>query len=234
MTNVVGYARNSPVSFSDGSMGPVTGIWKDSDLTAGLLAGFVIFSDSKIRDGSTTVLDNTKLTVLGDTMPALWAGNIIADAHIKSSFINNSASGLLVVANYSFITQDFNYFAGYDQNNNMSPGQISVKVEDSSLSGSLVAYNESKITFNLAEHSNWTGDAKIGYKNAYIAVHLDETSFWNLTGNSALQNFSNADTSLSNIFSNGFSITYDKGSKVNSALKGKTYKLHGGGFLRPG
>ncbi|CEJ60597.1 hypothetical protein PMG11_09166 [Penicillium brasilianum] len=233
MTNVVGYARNSPVSFSDGSMGPVTGIWKDSDLTAGLLAGFVIFSDSAIRDGSTTILDNTKLTVLGDTMPALWAGNIIAEAHIKSSFINNSASGLLVVANYSFITQDFNYFAGYDQNKNMSPGQISVKVEDSSLSGSLVAYNESKITFNLAEHSHWTGDAKIGYNSAYIAVHLDETSTWNLTGNSALQNFSDADTSLSNVVSNGFNITYDKESKFNSALRGKTYKLRGGGFLRP-
>ncbi|KAJ5389283.1 uncharacterized protein N7496_000351 [Penicillium cataractarum] len=233
MTKVVGYARNAPIMFSDGAMGPVTGIWKDSDLTAGLLAGIMMLSDSKINDGSVTVLDNTKLTVLGATMPALWAGNIIADAYIKSSSINNTASGILAVANYSFVTQDFDYYAGYDDNNDLSPGQLTIHVENSDLSGSLVAYNKSSINFNLAEYSNWTGEAKVGFGKAYLAVHLDKTSTWTLTGNSAIQNFSDADTSLKNIASNGFSITYDKKSQANSGLKGKTYKLPGGGFLRP-
>ncbi|KAJ5547317.1 hypothetical protein N7494_004902 [Penicillium frequentans] len=233
MTNVVGYARNAPIMFSDGAMGPVTGIWKDSDVTAGLLAGILIFSDSAIADGSVTVLDNTKLTVLGNTMPALWAGNIIAVAYIKSSSINNTASGILAVANYSSVTQDFDYYAGYDDNNELSPAQLTIHVEDSDLSGSLVAFNKSLLNFNLANYSNWTGETKVGYGKSYLAVHLDNTSSWTLTGNSALQNFSNADTSLSNIISNGYNITYDTKSVANSALKTKTYKLSGGGFLRP-
>jgi hypothetical protein len=233
MTNVVGYARNAPIMFSDGAMGPVTGIWKDSDVTAGLLAGVLMFSDSVIADGSVTVLDNTKLTVLGDTMPALWAGNIIAVAYIKSSSINNTASGILAVANFSSVTQDFDYYAGYENNNELSPAQLTIHVEDSNLSGSLVAFNESLLNFNLAGHSNWTGETKIAYGKAYLAVHLDNTSSWTLTGNSALQNFSNADISLSNIVSNGYHITYDGKSRANSALKKKSYKLPGGGFLRP-
>jgi hypothetical protein len=41
MTSVIGHVSRAPVTYSDG---PQTTIWKDSDLTAGLLGGVVLFS----------------------------------------------------------------------------------------------------------------------------------------------------------------------------------------------
>ncbi|KAL2855388.1 hypothetical protein BJY01DRAFT_231700 [Aspergillus pseudoustus] len=232
MTNVIGYARNSPAMISDNALGDVTGIWTNSDLTAGLLGGMVMISDSQIRNGTTVVLDNTRLTVLGETTPGLWFGNVIATVDVIASTINTS-SGILAVANYSYLTQDFNYYAGYDDNNNLSPAQATINIQDSDLSGSIVVYNRSSISFNLAHYSNWNGEATIGYGEGYLAVSLDNTSTWALTSNSVLQNFTNADRSLSNIISNGYNITYDAKSTANRVWGGKSYKLHGGGRLSP-
>ncbi|PYH67655.1 uncharacterized protein BO88DRAFT_426879 [Aspergillus vadensis CBS 113365] len=232
MTNVVGYAAKSPAMISDGALSDVMGIWKNSDLTAGLLGGIVMISDSTIRNGTTVVLDNTRLTVLGEENPGLWFGNINATVDLIAASINTS-SGILAVSNYSFLTQDFDYYAGYEENNNLSPAQATINVKDSTLSGSLVAYNESSISFNLQSFSHWNGMAKVGLGSAYLSVSLDNTSTWTLTGDSVLQSFANSNSTLANVFSNGFDILYDSDSLVNAAWKGETYELQGGGKLRP-
>lgn len=106
ITNVIGHASHAPVMFMDSVQ---EGIWTNCDLTAGLLAGMVLFGSAERQAGGTVTLDHTKLTTLGKTMPSLWFGNTIASATIIASELNNSASGLLVIANTSQVTQDFNY-----------------------------------------------------------------------------------------------------------------------------
>jgi len=230
MTNIVGHASHSPVTFSDG---PQTSIWKNSDVTAGLLAGTVIFSSMVRQAGASVTFDNSKLTVLGEIMSALWFGNIIATASIISSQINNTASNILAVANYSQVTQDFNYFAGYPENSMLSPAEATIGVEGSDVSGSLMAYNGSSLSLALSQYSTWTGEALAGYGEAYFGVSLDKTSNWTLTATTQLMNFTNADSSLSNIVSNGYNITYNSSAPANSMWKGKTMFLPGGGKLVP-
>ncbi|KKY17559.1 hypothetical protein UCRPC4_g05460 [Phaeomoniella chlamydospora] len=230
MTNVIGHASQSPIMFMDGVQ---TAYWKNCDVTAGLLGGTIMFSSSTRSSGAAVTFENSKLTVLGDTMPGLWFGNIIASADLISTTINNSASGILVVANYSQVTQDFDYYADYDDNSALSPAEATVTVSESSLEGALVAYNESSISFRLSEYSSWTGKTVVGYGHGYFAISLDKTSNWTLTANSALENFTDADTTYSNIFSNGYNITYDSSSSANSKLNGTTVSLSGGGYLTP-
>ena len=230
MTNVIGHASHAPVTFSDG---PQTTIWKDSDLTAGLLGGVVIFSSMTRQAGASVTFDNSRLTVLGKTMPGLWFGNTIATANIISSQINNTASGILAVANYSQVTQDFDYYAGYPDNNNLLPAEVTINVQESDLSGSLVAYNGSSISLDLSQYSTWSGEAHSGFGLAYFGIVLDKTSNWTLTGNTRLLNFTNSDSTLSNIISNGHNITYNHSAPANSAWGGKTISLPGGGKLVP-
>jgi hypothetical protein len=207
MTNVIGHASHAPVTFSDG---PQTTIWKDSDLTAGLLGGVVLFSSQSRVSGASVTFENSKLTVLGKTMPSIWMGNLIGTATIISSQFNNTASGLLAVANYSQVTQAFDYYADYSDNNNLSPAELTLKVEDSNLSGALVAYNGSSISLSLSDYSSWTGKASSGYGISYFSVSLDITSDWALTGTTYLQNFTDSDSTLSNIKSNGFTLSMTK------------------------
>lgn len=192
-TNVIGHASQAPVTFSDSNQ--VT-IWKDSDLTAGLLAGVVLFSSMTRASGASVTFDNSKLSVLGADMPGIWFGNVIGEANIISSSINVSASGILAVANYSQVTQDFDYFAGYADNNMLQPAELTMNVQSSDLEGSLVCYNESSIALNLEEYSTWKGDAYSGYGNCYIGVNLDSTSNWTLSANTALLNFTDGDSTL--------------------------------------
>lgn len=229
MTNVIGHASRSPAMFSDG---PQTGIWTNCDLTAGLLGGIVMFSSMVKKSGASVTLDHSRLTTLGLDMPALWFGNVVAEAHIISSQLNTT-SGILAVANFSQVTQDFDYYASYTDNPKLAPADASIFVEESSLKGDLVAYNGSTISIGLSQYSSWTGKAYSGFRTAHFGVSLDKTSTWTLTGDVLLLNLTDADSSLSNIKSQGFNIKYKASAPANKALGGKTFKLQGGGRASP-
>lgn len=230
ITNTIGHASRSPIMFMDGVQ---TGVWTGCDLTAGLLAGTVMFSSGSRSTGGELTLENTKLTVLGKTMPAFWFGNTVASGTIINSQINNSASGLLVVANYSQVTQDFDYFADYEDAPWLSPAEVTFDVLESSVAGDLVAYNESSIDFSLSGYSAWYGRGYSGYETAYLSVTVDATSTWTLSGHTTLQNFTVADTTFANIYSNGYNIYYNATSDANSWLGNKTYSLNGNGTVLP-
>jgi hypothetical protein len=228
-TNVVGYAERSPALFSDGEQ---TTTLTNCDLTAGLLAGTVMFSSMNRRSGAVLNMTDSRLTTLGNTMPALWFGNLIATANLYNIVINTT-SGILVTANYSQVTQDFDYYAGYPDNPNLLPAIVTVNVAECSLEGSLIAYNGSSISWIMSQYSTWSGNAYSGYGESYISVSLDSTSTWSLTGNTALQNITLTDNNLANINSNGYNITYDANSSANSWLNRTTISLNGGGKLMP-
>ncbi|KAG9958800.1 hypothetical protein KCU61_g8077, partial [Aureobasidium melanogenum] len=230
ITNVIGHASSSPTMFMDSNQ---EAFWKDCDLTAGKLAGMVLFGSSVKVSGAELTLDHTRLTVLGSTMANLWFGNTIANVNIKSSSFNNSASGIFLIANMSQVTQDFDHFAGYEENSAIAPAEVMVTVSESVIPGNIVAYNGSTVNLALTDHSSWTGAALWGYGNASIAVSLDSTSNWTLIADSTVQNLTTASGDLSQIFSNGFNLFYNSSAPANSWLKDQTVTLQGGGKIAP-
>ncbi|SCO43064.1 uncharacterized protein FFMR_07194 [Fusarium fujikuroi] len=228
-TNVASVSERGPVVFSDGKQKIYI---KDCSAQAGLLGGAVLFSSSERRAGAVLDLEDTTITTTGKTMPGLWFGNVIASARLKSVQLN-TASGILAVANFSQITQDFNYYGGYVDNPSMKPAEVSLNVLDSSLSGDLIAYNKSSISLSLTQYSNWKGTARVGYKSASFGVSLDASSKWTLTADTTLQNFTNSDISNSNIQSRGYNLYYNSSAFANKWLKSRTVNLPGGGKLEP-
>lgn len=147
-----------------------------------------------------------------------------------------TASGLLLVANSSQVTQEFSYFAGAEENAAIQPAEVGVTVEESELAGDIVVYNGSAVTWALAEHTTWTGKVVLGEGgdvDGTVSVALDATSRWVVTGDSVVGNFTNEDAGLSNVESAGFTVTYDGGAEGNAWLNGSTYDLEGGGSLTP-
>ncbi|KAJ5720070.1 hypothetical protein N7493_006948 [Penicillium malachiteum] len=225
--NVVSLSENGPVVFSDGAQ---TTNLLDCDCKAGLLGGVAMFSSSERESGAKLNLTNTKFTTTGSLMPGLWFGNVIAEATLHNSQLVTK-SGVLVVANYSQITQDFDYYAGYADNNNLKPAEVTVTVTESDLTGDLVAYNGSSINWCLGKHSSWTGYAYSGYGDASFDVTLDSTSTWTLTGDTTVQNLTDSRSSLTNIHSQGYTLYYN--ASVSTWLDGKTVSLPGGGSAEP-
>ncbi|CZR51379.1 uncharacterized protein PAC_01254 [Phialocephala subalpina] len=222
-TNVVAISEQGPTVFMDGAQ---KAYLTNCETTAGLLGGVAIFSSQTRQSGAILSLKNSKITTLG-SIPGLWFGNTIIDVSIDASEL--VTSGVLVVANYSQITQDFDYYADYSQQPNLQPAEVYVNVTESSLVGDLVAYNSSFISWSLASYSSWTGAAYSGFDEAYFDVHLDSSSTWTLTKSTTLQNLTDADETLSNIQSQGFNIYYNASALLNGYLGGKNISLAGGG-----
>ncbi|KAJ5389287.1 uncharacterized protein N7496_000355 [Penicillium cataractarum] len=230
LTNVVGSAERSPAFFT---IGGAVGSCTNCELTAGLLAGLVIFGLDKSSGVNYFSLDHTKLTITDETAPALWFGGVVGEVYVRHTELVTS-SGILAVANYSTITQEFNFYAGYyDDPSAVNTADGRVFVEDSTLTGDLVAFNGSTLGLHLTDNSFWTGKGYIGYGSADLGVVLDASSVWNLTGDTALLNLTNAVTTFSNIRSNGFSITYNASAPANRPLRSRTFKLEGGGTVSP-
>jgi hypothetical protein len=228
-TDIVGWAENAPTLFMDGNQ---LAVFNNADLTAGLLAGTVMFSSTVRQSNASLSFTNSRLTTTGKEMPGLWFGNVIASASLYATEIT-TVSGILVAANYSQVTQEFDYFAGYADNNDLAPAIVTISVAESTLKGDLVAYNGSSISWILSNHSSWTGAAYSGYGTAEFAVSLDKTSAWTLTRDTKVQNFTNEDSSMKNVKSGGFTISYNSSSVANKWLKGAMYKLSDGGFVKP-
>jgi hypothetical protein len=79
-------------------------------------------------------------------MPGLRFGNTIIQVSLYDSELVTE-SGILVVANFSQITRDFDYYADYSQQPNLAPAEVYVDVWESALVGDLVAYNSSYAGF---------------------------------------------------------------------------------------
>ncbi|KAI0133483.1 hypothetical protein BJ170DRAFT_164081 [Xylariales sp. AK1849] len=225
--NVVSLAENAPVVFMDGIQNATL---VNCDATAGLLGGVAIFSSQIRESGGKLELIDSKITTVGDIIPGLWFGNTIIDVYINSSQII-APSNVLIVANYSQITQDFNHYAGYEENSNLQPAEVYATVYESALAGDLVAYNGSYISLALDSYSAWEGAAYAGYGIGLIDVTLSANSNWTLTNNTTIQKLTAADANLTNIDSGGYTLYYN--SSVNSWLEGNTVSLAGGGSATP-
>ena len=110
-------------------------------------------------------------------------------------------------------------------------GTVVFTADGETLAGSLVTDSISSITVTLKNDSSLTGSINSA------ALSLDATSTWNVTGDSVLTGLSDASgisgTTVTNIYGNSHTVTYDKSLAANRGLNGKTYSLVNGGQLVP-
>jgi hypothetical protein len=110
-------------------------------------------------------------------------------------------------------------------------GTVVFTASGETLTGNMICDSISSITASLQNSTTLTG-----YINS-AALSLDSTSKWNVTANSVLTTLSDTSgisgTTITNIYGNGYTVTYDSSLSGNSALGGKTYTLNGGGALKP-
>lgn len=114
-------------------------------------------------------------------------------------------------------------------------GVLKVSLSGMDLTGNVVADSTSKVSVDLKDGSKLSG-AINPERTAYNTnLSLDSSSSWNVTADSYLTKFADADgisgSSITNITGNGFTVYYN--NNANVYLKGKIYTLAGGGYLKP-
>ena len=101
------------------------------------------------------------------------------------------------------------------------------------LDGNITCDNVSSVTVTLQSGTTLTGAINAENTAGMMALALDSSSTWNVTGTSYLTTLTDDDSTLSNIDDNGYTVYYDSSNSANSWLESKTYDLNGGGKLTP-
>ena len=180
--------------------------------------------DASVGTGSFTstdcVLSVSPESSVYSSAPFFFITNTDAEIYLENTEINYG-SGILI--NVSGNTGEW----GRSGSNG---GDLSFTSVNQVLSGNIYVDSISTAVLKL---SSTRISSAINPSNTAgsISLSLSGDSTWSLTGNSYLTTFSDDDTTLSNIQSNGYNIYYK--SSVNSWLNGATIALNGGGKLIP-
>ncbi|WP_407381570.1 beta strand repeat-containing protein [Methanobrevibacter sp.] len=180
--------------------------------------------DASVGLGSFTS-KNSVLTVnpassVYKTAPFFFITNTDANIYLENTTINYG-SGILI--NVSGNTGEW----GKSGSNG---GDLTFTAVNEVLTGNIYVDKISTIILSLTS-SALTSAINTANTASSVSLSLSSDSTWSLTGNSYLTTFTDSDTSLSNIQSNGYNIYYK--SSANSWLNGATITLNGGGKLIP-
>jgi hypothetical protein len=194
----------------------------NSTLTSGKNYGVFIYQsfsgDAKVGSGNFT-MDGGSLTVAEG--PIFYCTNTNAVINLKGATIN-ATSGILLKA-------------GADQwgTKGSNGSNITFKADSQSLAGNIVLDKVSTAALALQNGSSLKSTINSRNTAKSITVTLDKTSKWNVTGTSYITSLTDADSTLSNIISNGNTIYYKSSTSTSNWLNGKTISLVGGGKLTP-
>lgn len=111
-------------------------------------------------------------------------------------------------------------------------GRLSLLCDYQALEGELSVADGATLSVTLQNNSTFTGSVSAD-ERMRLSLSLDATSRWFVTGDSYLEALSDADATLQNIESNGFTIYYNSENEANAWLGSKPYALPGGGYLSP-
>ncbi|MHC1753869.1 MAG: hypothetical protein AB9861_00260 [Methanosarcina sp.] len=112
-------------------------------------------------------------------------------------------------------------------------GFVTLKAENEVLNGNITCDNISSVTVILQNSTTLTGAVNADNTAGSMAIELDSTSTWDVTGTSYLTGLTDEDSTLANIKDNGYTVYYDADNSINSWLDGNTYTLTDGGKLTP-
>lgn len=159
------------------------------------------------------------ITVTGG--PMFYSTNTNGIINLKGVTLNNT-SGILLKA-------------GADQwgTTGANGSNITLNADSQSLTGDVVIDNISTSSLILKNNSSLKGTINSDNTAKSITVALDNTSTWNVTGNSYITSLTDDDATLANINDNGYTIYYNSNDSKNSWLNGSTRTLKGGGKLTP-
>jgi hypothetical protein len=190
----------------------------NSNLSAGKSWGVMLYnsmSGDATSGTGTFTMSGGSLTA--STGPAFRVTNTKAVITLTNKAKITATSGILLQAD--------NRGTG---SGNTGAGTVTFRANRETLKGNLVAVGTGSISASLNNHTKLIGTL------TEVALTLDSTSTWAVTGNSTLTSLSGAKitgSKITNIVGNGHTVTYDKSLAANSKLAGKTYTLAGGGTL---
>lgn len=153
--------------------------------------------------------------------PLFYITNTEAVVDITNATLTQSSGTLISASKDSWGTEGSN------------GGKVTFTAHSQTLDGNVLCDSIGSVTLNLTEGSALTGAVDEDNTAGTMALSLDSTSTWNVTGTSYLTAFTDSDSTLSNIKDNGNMIYYDVSDSANSWLGGKTITLSGGGMLTP-
>lgn len=103
-------------------------------------------------------------------------------------------------------------FNGPNMDKMMMPGEhptdchVNVTIIDQYIEGDSIASPKHGMALNITQNSRYKGSVNTANDALYFTVSLDASSVWELTGDSYVDELVNADTSDSNIITNGFKL----------------------------
>ena len=217
-----GEAKNSQIAVVEGkntvtvSGCTFTGAGKDGVMLYQSTSG-----DAEVGTAVFTATSSSLKTV--SSGPMFYITNTDAVINLKNTKLDFS-SGVLVKA------------SGNNTNNWGTPGKNGGKLEfnaqKQTLKGDIVCDEISSVSLSLRSSSAFTGAAD-KENTGSVSVSLDSSSVWNVTADSYVTSLTDADSTFSNIKSNGHTVYYDPSDSANSALGGKTITLADGGKIAP-
>jgi hypothetical protein len=171
----------------------------------------------------TFTMTGGKLEYTPTSGPLFYVTNSTGVITLKKVEVTNG-SGILI-----------NAAAGNWGNAGENGGMVIFTADNQTLEGDLVADAISSIDLTLQNRSSLIGAINPESIAKSVNLTLDATSTWTVTADSTLTHLVDTSgitgTTITNIIGNGFTVTYD--SAANPELGGKTYKLTGGGYLKP-
>lgn len=192
----------------------------DTAISGQLKRGVMLYqSMSGDASGSNSTFTMTGGTLAAAAGPLFYVTNATGNINLNGVGLTASSGTLVQAA------------AGDWGTSGSNGGKAVLKATGQTMVGNLVSDSISSITATLSNSSTLAGSINTA------ALTLDGTSSWTVTADSVLTSLSDAagisGTSITNIYGNGHTVTYDSSLSANSALGGKTYTLSGGGTLKP-
>jgi hypothetical protein len=197
----------------------------DADLVAGASWGVLLYqSFSGDAQGSESTFTMTGGSLTAAEGPLFHVTNATGTVVLDGVELS-AASGVLL-------------HAGADQwGTEGSNGGIAVLLATAqTMSGDVTLDAISTVSFTLSDGSTLIGTVNGDDGGGTVAMVLDDTSTWTLTGDSyvtTIDGLAITGTSVTNVIGNGHTLFYDASGAANSSLGGGTYTLSGGGTLTP-
>lgn len=153
--------------------------------------------------------------------PLFYTTNTKAVINLKGATLVNP-SGILLKAS-----------AGDWGTSGSNGAAVTFTADAEALDGNIVCDGISTVSLTLRNSTTLEGSINAEDTAKSVALTLDETSVWEVAGNSYLTSLTDAGMTLANIHSNGHTVYYDASDSANSWLNSETYDLPGSGELTP-
>lgn len=194
----------------------------NTSISGAVSRGVMLYqSTSGDSEVGTSIFNMTNGSLTASAGPLFYCTNTNTIINLKSAKLSQS-SGILLDAE-----------AGRWGSSGSNGSTVAFNADSETLYGNIIADSISSVAIKLNNNTEFIGAINTSNKLTNVAVNLDKTSTWNVTGTSYIGALTDEDSTLANINDNGNTIYYNSSLTANSWLQSKTYTLTNGGKLTP-